>query len=125
MNRVLAALVDWALNHRIMTLILGLALALAGTWAMLGLPVDAFPDVSAPQVKIILKVPGLSPEEMERRVTVPVETELLGLPKQVMLRSTSQYGLVDITLDFADGTDIYWARQQVSERLAGAMPNLP
>lgn len=125
MNRVLAALVDWALNNRIMTLILGLALALAGTWAMLGLPVDAFPDVSAPQVKIILKVPGLSPEEMERRVTLPVETELLGLPKQVMLRSTSKYGLVDITLDFADGTDIYWARQQVGERLAAAMPNLP
>lgn len=125
MNRVLAVLVDWALNNRIMTLILGMALALAGMWAMLGLPVDAFPDVSAPQVKIILKVPGLSPEEMERRVTVPVETELLGLPKQVMLRSTSKYGLADITLDFADGTDIYWARQQVSERLAAAMPMLP
>ncbi len=125
MNRVLAGLVDWALNNRIMTLILGAALAIAGTFAMLNLPVDAFPDVSAPQVKIILKVPGLSPEEMERRVTLPVETELLGLPRQVMLRSTSKYGLVDITLDFADGTDIYWARQQVSERLAGAMPNLP
>ena len=125
MNRVLAALVDWALNNRIMTLILGLALALAGTWAMLGLPVDAFPDVSAPQVKIILKVPGLSPEEMEKRVTIPVETELLGLPRQTMLRSTSKYGLADITLDFADGTDIYWARQQVSERLAAAMSNLP
>ncbi len=125
MNRVLAALVDGALNNRIMTLLLGLALALAGTWAMLGLPVDAFPDVSAPQVKIILKVPGLSPEEMEKRVTIPVETELLGLPRQTMLRSTSKYGLADITLDFADGTDIYWARQQVSERLAAAMPNLP
>ena len=56
MNHLLTALVDWSLNNRIMTLILGLALALAGTWAMLGLPVDAFPDVSAPQVKIILKI---------------------------------------------------------------------
>ena len=125
MNHLLTALVAWSLNNRILTLILGLALALAGTWAMLGLPVDAFPDVSAPQVKIILKVPGLSPEEMEKRVTVPVETELLGLPKQTMLRSTSKYALADITLDFADGTDIYWARQQVSERLAAAMPSLP
>lgn len=125
MTRLLSALVDGALSHRIFTLLVGVVFALAGTWAMLQLPVDAFPDVSAPQVKVILKVSGLSPEDMEMRVTQPVETELLGIPQQVMLRSTSKYGLVDLTLDFADGTDIYWARQQVSERLAAVMPNLP
>ncbi len=125
MTRLLSALVDGALSHRLFTLLVGVVFALAGTWAMLQLPVDAFPDVSAPQVKVILKVSGLSPEDMEMRVTQPVETELLGIPQQVMLRSTSKYGLVDLTLDFADGTDIYWARQQVSERLAAVMPNLP
>ncbi|MEW6765449.1 MAG: CusA/CzcA family heavy metal efflux RND transporter [Pseudomonadota bacterium] len=118
-------LIDLALRHRLGALLLGAMLAVAGALAMLQLPIDAFPDVSAPQVKIILKAPGLTPEEVERRVTIPVEQEMLGLPKQAMLRSVAKYGLTDITIDFADGTDIYWARQQVSERLAGIMGNLP
>lgn len=118
-------LIDAALRHRLITLLFGALLAVAGMIAMLNLPIDAFPDVSAPQVKIILKAPGLTPEEVERRVTIPVETEMLGLPKQTMLRSVAKYGLTDITIDFADGTDIYWARQQVSERLSGIMGALP
>jgi cobalt-zinc-cadmium resistance protein CzcA len=122
---MLDALIDLALRRRLLTLILGAVLAALGTYAMLNLPIDAFPDVSAPQVKIILKVPGLTPEEIERRVTIPIETELLGLPKQTMLRSVAKYGLTDITVDFADGTDIYWARQQVAERLANVMGSLP
>lgn len=122
---MLDRLIDLALRNRLLALLLGALLAALGTHAMLQLPIDAFPDVSAPQVKIILKAPGLTPEEVERRVTIPVETELLGLPKQTMLRSVAKYGLTDITLDFEDGTDIYWARQQVSERLAGIMGSLP
>ncbi|MGC8730925.1 MAG: efflux RND transporter permease subunit, partial [Halothiobacillaceae bacterium] len=122
---MLDALIDLALRRRLLTLILGAVLAALGTYAMLNLPIDAFPDVSAPQVKIILKVPGLTPEEIERRVTIPIETELLGLPKQTMLRSVAKYGLTDITVDFADGTDIYWARQQVAERLANVAGSLP
>ncbi len=122
---MLDRLIDLALRNRLLALLLGALLAALGTHAMLHLPIDAFPDVSAPQVKIILKAPGLTPEEVERRVTIPVETELLGLPKQTMLRSVAKYGLTDITLDFEDGTDIYWARQQVSERLAGIMDSLP
>ncbi|MEW6693131.1 MAG: CusA/CzcA family heavy metal efflux RND transporter [Pseudomonadota bacterium] len=122
---MLDRLIDLALRNRLLALLLGALLAALGTHAMLQLPIDAFPDVSAPQVKIILKAPGLTPEEVERRVTIPVETELLGLPKQTMLRSVAKYGLTDITLDFEDGTDIYWARQQVSERLAGIMDSLP
>jgi len=122
---MLDRLIDLALRHRLLTLLLGAVLAGLGAHAMLKLPIDAFPDVSAPQVKIILKVPGLTPEEIERRVTIPVETELLGLPRQTMLRSVAKYGLTDITLDFEDGTDIYWARQQVSERLSGLMSSLP
>ena len=91
----------------------------------LGLPIDAYPDVSTTQVKIILKAPGMTPEEVETRLAVPVEQELLGIPHQRLLRSTSKYALTDITIDFADGTDIYRARQQVGERLASAMGNLP
>lgn len=122
---MLDRLIDLALRNRLLVLLLSALLAALGTHAMLNLPIDAFPDVFAPQVKIILKAPGLTPEEVERRVTIPVETELLGLPKQTMLRSVAKYGLTDITLDFEDGTDIYWARQQVSERLAGIMDSLP
>lgn len=122
---MIGRLIDLALNHRLITLLLGAMLAGIGAFAMLNLPIDAFPDVSAPQVKIILKAPGLTPEEIERRVTIPVETEMLGLPKQTMLRSVAKYGMTDITIDFADGTDIYWARQQVNERLSGIMGALP
>ena len=89
------------------------------------LPIDAFPDVSGTQVKLIIKAPGLTPEEVESRITVPIEQELLGIPAAKMLRSTSKYALADITLDFEDRTDVYWARQQVSERLAGVMASLP
>ncbi|MFZ5580930.1 MAG: efflux RND transporter permease subunit [Pseudomonadota bacterium] len=118
-------LIGLALGHRLTTIILGGLLAVAGAIAIVQLPIDAFPDVSAPQVKIILKAPGLTPEEVERRITIPIEQDMLGLPRQAMLRSVAKYGLTDITIDFEDGTDIYWARQQVSERLSGLMANLP
>jgi cobalt-zinc-cadmium resistance protein CzcA len=89
------------------------------------LPIDAFPDVSSTQVKIIMKAPGMTPEEVESRIALPIEVEMLGIPKQRMLRSVSKYGIVDVTIDFEDGTDIYWARQQVAERLAGIAATCP
>ncbi|WP_350547246.1 efflux RND transporter permease subunit, partial [Pseudoalteromonas sp. 5-MNA-CIBAN-0065] len=89
------------------------------------IPLDAFPDISPTQVKIILKAPGMTPEEIEAQITVPVETELLGIPNQAILRSTTKYAISDITLDFTEGTDIYWARQQVSERLAAVWDSFP
>ena len=122
---MLSALIRFSLTQRLLLLVLTALLVGAGLFAFSGLPIDAFPDVSSTQVKIILKAPGMTPEEVETRLAVPVEQELLGIPNQKMLRSTSKYALTDITLDFADGTDIYWARQQVSERLAVAMGNLP
>jgi cobalt-zinc-cadmium resistance protein CzcA len=76
-------------------------------------------------VKIILKVPGMTAEEIELQVTQPIETELLGIPNQAMLRSTTKYAITAITLDFEDGTDIYWARQQVNERMLGVWDSLP
>ena len=122
---MLAALIRFSLTQRLLILVLTAILIAAGVQAFLGLPIDAFPDVSTTQVKIILKAPGMTPEEVETRLAVPVEQELLGIPHQRLLRSTSKYALTDITIDFEDGTDIYWARQQVGERLASAMGNLP
>ncbi|ANQ83358.1 putative cation efflux system protein [Azoarcus olearius] len=122
---VLARLVEFSLTQRLLVLVLTALLVGAGAMALRSLPIDAFPDVSTTQVKIIVKAPGMTPEEVEARITVPIEQELLGIPAQRMLRAVSKYGITDITVDFDDGTDIYWARQQVSERLDAAMSGLP
>jgi len=122
---MLARLVALALSQRLLALLATLALLGVGLWAASGLPIDAFPDISNTQVKVIMKAPGMTPEEVETRITAPIEQELLGIPGQTILRSRSKYAIADITLDFEDGTDIYWARNQVSERLAGVLGNLP
>ena len=121
----MAALIRLALTQRALTLLATLLLAGLGLRAAFNLPIDAFPDVSPTQVKIIIKVPGMTPEELESRVTVPAEIELLGIPQQTTLRTVVKYALTDITLDFEEGTDIYWARQQVAERLARLWALLP
>jgi cobalt-zinc-cadmium resistance protein CzcA len=121
----MARLVSFALSQRMLIILLTALAAVAGYRAFLRLPIDAFPDVSPTQVKIIVKAPGMTPEEVETRITAPVEIELLGIPEQTMLRSITKYALTDITLDFAEGTDIYWARQQVAERLNGIWDALP
>jgi cobalt-zinc-cadmium resistance protein CzcA len=122
---MLARLTEFALTQRLLILGLTLLLAAAGLLTWRDLPIDAFPDVSTTQVKIILKAPGMTPEEVETRITAPVETEMLGIPRQRILRSVSKYGLTDITIDFEEGTDIYWARSQVAERLTGVLAALP
>jgi cobalt-zinc-cadmium resistance protein CzcA len=122
---MLAALIRFSLTQRILMLLLASVLIGAGVRAFMNLPIDAFPDVSSTQVKIIIKAPGMTPEEVEARITAPVEVEMLGIPDQTMLRSVAKYGLTDITVDFEDGTDIYWARQQVSERLTALWGALP
>ena len=122
---MLARLVQFSLAQRLFILLATLIIAGAGWVAYQGLPIDAFPDVSSTQVKIIMKAPGMTPEEVESRIAVPIEVEMLGIPKTRILRSITKYGLVDVTIDFEDGTDIYWARQQVSERLGGLTDSLP
>lgn len=122
---MLSRLVQFSLAQRLFVLMATLMVAGAGWYALRGLPIDAFPDVSSTQVKIIMKAPGMTPEEVESRIAVPIEVEMLGIPKTKILRSVTKYGLVDVTIDFEDGTDIYWARQQVSERLGGLTENLP
>ena len=122
---MLARLIKFSLSQRLFVLLATLMVAGAGWFAYRGLPIDAFPDVSSTQVKIIMKAPGMTPEEVESRIAVPIEVEMLGIPNTKILRSVTKYGLVDVTIDFEDGTDRYWARQQVSERLGGLTENLP
>ena len=122
---MLRALVALSLSYRLLVIALTVLVAGLGIWAYATLPVDAYPNIAQTQVKVILKAPGMTPEEVETRVIAPLELEMLGLPNQATLRSTAKYAIADITIDFVDGTDIYWARQQVGERLAGAMGELP
>ncbi len=122
---MIAALIRFSLIQRLMVLLLAGALSAAGVWAFRTLPIDAFPDIAAPQVLVIVKAPGLSPTEVESRITFPIEAEMQGLPRQTVLRSTTKYALSSITIDFEDGTDIYWARQQVAERLNQVWGELP
>ncbi len=121
----LAGLVRFSLTQRLLMLLLVSLLIPAGWWAIRTIPIDAFPDISPTQVKIIMKAPGMTPEEVESRITRLIEVELLGVQRQTMLRSVAKYALTDITVDFEEGTDIYWARQQVAERMAAVQDSLP
>ena len=116
---MLAGFLQFFLVQRTLVLLIVFSLIAGGWQAFQNMPIDAFPDVSPTQVKMIFKAQGMTPEEVEQRVIAPLEQELLGLPKQRVLRSLAKYGIADITLDFDEGTDIYWARQLVAERLGG------
>jgi len=122
---MLAKLVEGALSARLLVLILIALLAALGWHAFRKLPIDAFPDITTTQVQVIVKAPGMTPEEVEQRVTHPLETEIRGIPNQTVLRSITKYALAVITIDFSDDTDVYWARQQVSERITQVLADLP
>ncbi|MEI6720448.1 MAG: CusA/CzcA family heavy metal efflux RND transporter [Betaproteobacteria bacterium] len=123
-------LVTFALHQRVFVLVLVAALVAFGWRALSNLPIEAFPDVQDVQVQIVTQLPGLAPEEVERSVTLPIEREMSGVPRQSQLRSVSITGLSIVTLTFAEGTDDYFARQQVLEKLGnvtlpvGAQPSL-
>ena len=121
MNKI----IGFALAQRLFFSLLALVILGFGIKAYNELPVDAFPDISPTQVKIIIKSSGMTPAEIESRIVVPIEMKMVGIPHETMMRSVSKYGLCDITIDFEDGTDIYWARQQVSERLSDIRGELP
>ncbi|PAF41778.1 efflux RND transporter permease subunit [Helicobacter sp. 11S02596-1] len=122
---MLAKIIEFSLRQRIMVIICASVLLFFGTFSFITIPIDAFPDVSSTQVKIVLKLPGMSPEEMESRVVRPLEMELLGLQGQKSLRSTSKYAVADITIDFDDKVNIYLARNMVNEKLSMVLPDLP
>jgi cobalt-zinc-cadmium resistance protein CzcA len=113
------------IRHRWLVLILVFALAAWGALNLLRLPIDAVPDITNVQVQVNTEAPGYSPLEAEQRVTFPVETALAGIPKLDYTRSLSRYGLSQVTVVFQDGTDIYWARQQIAERLQQVRGQLP
>jgi cobalt-zinc-cadmium resistance protein CzcA len=122
---MITRIIDGSLRQRPFIMVALLVLIVSGTIAALRLPVDAVPDITNVQVQINTAVPALAPEEIEQQVTFPVESEMSGLPGLLELRSLSKFGLSQVTLVFADGTDIYRARQLVSERLQTVLGELP
>jgi cobalt-zinc-cadmium resistance protein CzcA len=118
-------LIKFALSQRLFVSVLALVVLGFGVKSYNELPIDAFPDISPVQVKIIMKSSGMTPSEIESRIVIPIEMQMVGIPHQTMMRSISKYGLCDVTIDFEDGTDIYWARQQINERLNDIKADLP
>ncbi|WP_370156468.1 efflux RND transporter permease subunit [Ferrovibrio sp.] len=121
----LSRIVEFSLAQRLFVLLLTVMLIAGGSYAFRQLPIDAYPDVSPVQVKVIMKAPGMTPEEVEARITAPIEIEMLGIPYKRIVRSVTKYALTDVTIDFEEGVDIYWARNHVAERLAGITKDLP
>ncbi|UWU65862.1 efflux RND transporter permease subunit [Bradyrhizobium sp. NC92] len=118
-------LIAVSLQQRWLVLLLALGAVAFGTWNFQRLPIDAVPDITNVQVQINTRAPGYSPLETEQRITFPVETAMGGLPKLDYTRSLSRYGLSQVTIVFKDGTDIYFARQLVGERIQQVKDQLP
>jgi cobalt-zinc-cadmium resistance protein CzcA len=121
---MLTKAIYFSIRHKWLTLAAAALLALGGALSLRTLPIDAFPDVTSVQVEVVSVAPGRSPLEVEKLITYQVENSLRGLPGLTQLRSASKYGISVVTAVFEDGTDIYFARQQVSERLAEAREKL-
>ncbi|MBI3815494.1 MAG: efflux RND transporter permease subunit [Nitrospinae bacterium] len=118
-------LIHFSLRNKFLIMAAVFILIALGIYAFEKLPIDAFPDVTSIQVQVISKSPGMSPVEVEQLITFPLEVEFMGLPGKTELRSVTKLGLSVITVVFEDGTDIYWARQIVLERLIQAREKLP
>ena len=119
------AILRLSVERRFLMLSLILVLVGVGVWSFQRLPIDATPDITNVQIQINTEAPGYSPLEAEQRITFPVETAVAGVPGLQYTRSVSRYGLSQVTVIFDDGTDIYFARQLVNERLQNALSQLP
>ncbi len=122
---MLETIIQFSLRRRVLVLMLVLLVGGLGVWNFTQLPIDAVPDITNVQVTVNTPAPGYTPLEVEQRVSFPVETAMAGLPRLQYTRSVSRYGLSQITVVFEEGTDIYFARQQVGERLNAARGSLP
>src|SRR5205809_7957053 len=109
--------IEYALRLRWVVLLLTLGVLAFGVWAYQQQPIDAYPDISSQMVQIITVYPGGAPEEIERQVTIPVEIAMLGLPKVETVRSRTIFGLSVVQMIFEEGTEAYWPRQRVTEKL--------
>ncbi len=118
-------LIDFSLDNRVVVIALWLMATVLGVASLRELPIDAVPDITNVQVQVLTDAPGLGPEEVERLITFPIESAMSGVPKVEELRSVSRLGLSAITVGFEEGTDVYWARQLVAERLAVARESIP
>ncbi|MCU0706566.1 MAG: efflux RND transporter permease subunit, partial [Fimbriiglobus sp.] len=116
---MLNAIIDFSLKYRWLVILGAVALAVAGAVSLRYLDIDAFPDTTPVQVQINTVAPSLGPAEVEQQITYPIEQSLSGLPKVTTMRSISKFGLSQVVIIFEDGTDIYFARQLVNERLSG------
>ena len=119
------AIIAVSIRQRWFVMIVVLGIAAFGAWNFTRLPIDAVPDITNVQVQVNVMAPGYSPLEVEQRITFPVETGMGGLPNLEYTRSLSRYGLSQVTVVFKDGTDIYFARQLVNERLQQVKDQLP
>ncbi len=118
-------IINWSLENRFIVMLLAIVLLGAGLVSALALPLDAVPDLTNVQVQILTTSPALGPVEVEQFITFPVENAMSGLPRVSEIRSISRFGLSAVTVAFEDGTDIYWARNLVNERLQQARENIP
>jgi cobalt-zinc-cadmium resistance protein CzcA len=118
-------LLAFSVHQRWLVMIAVLMMGAFGVWNFTRLPIDAVPDITNVQVQINTNAPGFSPLEVEQRITFPIETGMAGLPNLVNTRSLSRYGLSQVTVVFKDGTDIYFARQLVNERVQRVKDSLP
>lgn len=122
---MLKTIIDFSLDNRVLVVCGWLLLAALGLDSLRTLPIDAVPDVTNVQVQVLTQSPGLAPEEVEQFVTFPVESAMSGIPAVEEIRSVSKFGLSVVTVVFEEGTDIYWARQLISERLTEAREQIP
>jgi len=122
---MIKSLIDFSLNNRLLVIIMWVIVSALGLHSLSELPIDAVPDVTNVQVQILTTSEGLAPQEVERFITFPVETSMSGLPSVEEIRSVSKFGLSVVTVVFDEGTDIYWARQLISERLVEARDQIP
>jgi cobalt-zinc-cadmium resistance protein CzcA len=122
---VFRRLVEFSLAQRAFVLLLVAGLIASGVYSLLRLPIDAVPDITNVQVMALTSAPALAPEEIEQFITIPVENAMNGIPRVQEVRSFSQFGISGVTIVFEDGTDIYWARQQVGERLVQVRAEIP
>ncbi|HEY7885576.1 MAG TPA: efflux RND transporter permease subunit, partial [Cellvibrionaceae bacterium] len=118
-------IIRFALANRLLVTVFALAVLAGGYWAYRTLPVDAYPEISPALVQVFVETEGLAPEEVEKYVTYPLESAMNGLPELEQIRSVSNFGLSVVNIYFEEGTDIYFVRQLVGERLQAARAAIP